>query len=476
MLNNQISANDTVVSGAYGSAFSILFNEYIKQNNQFNLIVTEDSQQAHKIYKELKYLNKDNLKIDILFFPNLEILPYDRFSTAVDIISRRQEILHKITHQPKNTLIITSISNTLRKLAPASFIQEHSFILKTSDNLNISKYKMLLTEAGYTLVNNVFEKGEFSIRGSIIDIYPIGSKIAFRIDFFDDEVDSIKELNTKTQRSGNQVQSINITPSHELVYNDQNTAFALDKLKRLCGEKALNSTIATYIKNNEYFSGIEFYLPLFYDKLTSLYDYLPQSTNIHLVDNIANSIEAFSEEVKFRYNELKHDSDKPILPYQEIFYSQQEIQDIYRQYKNIKWFQQPKSKSKTLKVNHLEKISANYKLANPFRDLQQLVDKTNFDKVIFSTNSNGRAEVLLEHLNKLNLNIKSCKSFNEALKVAAKFCLIISPFQEGVIIDKKIVLITEADLFPEHSYNSTKVSQHDYHSSVDLKDLTDLKP
>lgn len=247
MLNNQISANDTIVSDAYGSAFSILFNEYLKQNNQFNLIVTEDSQQAHKIYKELKYLNKDNPKIDILFFPNLEILPYDRFSAAVDIISRRQEILYKMTHQPKNTLIITSISNTLRKLAPASFIQEYSFILKTSDNF-------------------------------------------------------------------------------------------------------------------------------------------------------------------------------------------------------------------------------------PFRDLQQLVDKINFDKVILSTDSNGRAKVLLKHLNKLNLNIKSCKSFNEALKVAAKFCLIISSFQEGVIIDKKIVLITEADLFPEHSYNSTKVSQHDYHSSVDLKDLTDLKP
>ncbi|MDE4996633.1 hypothetical protein NAH08_10475, partial [Francisella tularensis subsp. holarctica] len=85
------------------------------------------------------------------------------------------------------------------------------------------------------------------------------------------------------------------------------------------------------------------------DKLSSLYDYLPPSTNIHLVDNITNSIESFSDEVKFRYNELKHNSDRPILTFQEIFYSQQEIQDIYKQYKNIKWFQQPKSKSKILK-------------------------------------------------------------------------------------------------------------------------------
>ncbi|QUE32083.1 transcription-repair coupling factor [Francisella philomiragia] len=475
MLNNQISAKDTIVSNAYGSSFSILFNEYLKQNRDFNLIVAEDSQQAHRIYDELKYLNKDS-KIEVFYFPNLEILPYDRFSAAIDIISRRQEILHKLTQNPKNTLVITSISNTLRKLPPAKFIKEHSFILKIGDSLDITKQKVLLTEAGYTLVNNVFEKGEFSIRGSIIDIFPVGSKVAFRIDLFDDEVDTIKELDTETQRSGKEIKSINIMPSHELIYNSQNTSLALEKLKILCGEQSQNSTIATYIKNNEYFSGIEFYLPLFYPELVSLFDYLPKSANIHLIDNISNSIEAFSEEVKYRYNELKHDIDRPVLPYQELFYSQKEVKDLYEKHQHTKWFQQPKSKSKTLNIDHLEKISANYKLANPFRDLQKLIDSSNFDKVIFSTDSNGRGEILLEHLNKLQLNIRIAKSFDDALKIKDKFCLIISPFQEGVIIDKKIILITESDLFPEHIQNSSKISEHDHHPTVDLKDLTDLKP
>ncbi|MED7818980.1 MULTISPECIES: transcription-repair coupling factor [unclassified Francisella] len=476
MLNNQISAKDTIVSNAYGSSFSILFNEYLKQNSQFNLIVTEDSQQAHKIYKELRYLNTENSNLEILFFPNLEILPYDRFSAAIDIISRRQEILHKLTQNSRNTLIVTSISNTLRKLAPAKFIKEHSLILKAGQTLDITKQKILLTEAGYTLVNNVFEKGEFSIRGSIIDIFPVGSKIAYRIDLFDDEIDSIKELDTETQRSGKELKSINIMPSHEFIYNNQNMNLALEKLELFCGEKALNSTIATYIENNEYFSGIEFYLPLFYTKLTSIFYYLPNATNIHLVDNINNSIEAFIEEAKFRYNELKHDIDRPILPYQELFYSQKEIKDTYEQFNNTRWFQEAKSKSKTLKVKHLDKVSANYKLANPFRDLQQLLDKSEFKKVIFSTDSNGRAEVLLEHLNKLKLNIQIAKNFDDALKLKDKFCLIVSPFQEGVIIDDKIALITEVDLFPEHIQNTVKISEHDHHPTVDLKDLTDLKP
>lgn len=475
MIKNQISAKDTIVSNAYGSSFSILFNEYLKQNSNFNLIVAEDSQQAHRIYDELKYLNKTS-DLEVFYFPNLEILPYDRFSAAIDIISRRQEILHKLTQSPKNTLVVTSISNTLRKLAPTKFIKENSFILKTGDTLDITAQKMLLTEAGYNLVNNVFEKGEFSIRGSIIDIFPIGSKIAYRIDLFDDEVDTIKELDIETQRSGREIKSINIMPSHELIYNNNNTSFALEKLQEFCGEKALNSTIATYIKNNEYFSGIEFYLPLFYQELESFFDYLPNDAKIHLIDNTSNSIEAFTEEVKFRYDELKHDIDRPILPYQELFYSQKEIKDIYSQYKYIKWSQEPKSKSNTLKIEHLEKISANYKLANPFKDLQQLVTKFDFEKVIFSTDSNGRAEVLLEHLNKLNLNINTFKSFDEAIKSDNKFCIIVAPFQEGVIIDKKLALITETDLFPEHIQSTAKISEHGHYPTVDLKDLTDLKP
>ncbi|MED7788818.1 transcription-repair coupling factor [Francisella sp. 19X1-34] len=475
MLNNLISTKDTIVSNAYGSSFSILFNEYLKQNSEFNLLIAEDSQQGHKIYDELKYLNKDS-KIEVLYFPNLEILPYDRFSAAIDIISRRQEILHRLTQNSKNTLVVTSISNTLRKLAPAKFIKEHSLILKTGQILDITKQKMLLAETGYTLVNNVFEKGDFSIRGSIIDIFPVGSKIAYRIDLFDDEIDSIKELDTETQRSGKEIKSINIMPSHELIYDSQNTDLALEKLKLFCGEGSLNSTIATYIENNEYFNGIEFYLPLFYQELASIFDYLPESANVHLIDNISNSIEAFIEEVKFRYDELKHDIDRPILHYQELYYSQKEIKTIYEKFPTIKWFQQTKSKSKILKVNHLDKISANYKLANPFRDLQQLLDKSKFKKVIFSTDSNGRAEVLLEHLNKLQLNIKIAKSFDDALTIDDKFCLIVSPFQEGVIIDNQIALITEADLFPEHIQNTVKISEHDHHPTVDLKDLTDLKP
>ncbi|BCD90958.1 transcription-repair-coupling factor [Francisella halioticida] len=475
MFNNQISAKDSIVSNAYGSSFSILFNEYLKQNNEFNLIIAEDSQQAHKIYDELKYLNK-NSKIEVLYFPNLEILPYDRFSAAMDIISRRQEILHKLTQNPKNTIVITSISNTLRKLAPAKFIKEHSLILKTGQVLDITRQKMLLTEAGYTLVNNVFEKSEFSIRGSIIDIFPVGSKIAYRIDLFDDEIDTIKELDTETQRSGKEIKSINIMPSHELIYDNQNTNLALEKLESFCGKSAINSTIATYIENREYFSGIEFYLPLFYIELTSIFDYLPKSANIHLIHNISNSVEAFTEEVRFRYDELKHDIDRPILHYQELFFSQKEIKNIYEKYQHIKWFQQTKSKSKTLKVNHLDKVSANYKLANPFRDLQQFINRSKFEKIVFSTDSNGRAEVLLEHLNKLHLNIKIAKSFDDALKLDNKFCLIVSPFQEGVIIGNTIALITEADLFPEHIQNTVKISEHDHHPTVDLKDLTDLKP
>lgn len=473
MLSNQISKKDTIVSNAYGASFSILLNEYAKSNNDFNLIITEDSQQSYKVYKELQFLAQDS-KFEILYFPDLEILAYDRFSTSIDIISQRQRILYKLTKNPKKTILVTSIATILKKLPPANFIKEHSFILKVEDTLDITKQKTQLVEAGYTLVNNVFEKGEFSIRGSIIDIFPIGAKCAYRIDLFDDEVDSIKELNLETQRSANEVKQIDLMPSHEFIYNNENTELAFQQLENLCSTEALSSTICRYIEDNEYFSGIEFYLPLFYKKLASIFDYIPNNTKVHLLGNTTSSISAFSDEVKQRYNDLKFDIDRPILHFDNLYLSQQEISQSVAKFSPVKWHIESKSKSKQLAIKPLEKISANYKLSNPFKNLQELIVKSKFEKIIFSTDSNGRADLLLEHLNKLHLNIKTAKSFEQALNNNNLYNMIVSPFEDGVIIEDKILFVTETDLFPEHITKS-KASEHDHYPTVDLKDLAELK-
>ena len=332
MLLNQISNKDTIVSNAYGSSFSILLNEFAKSYNGFNFVITEDSQQAYKIYKELQYLAKDS-KIEILYFPDLEILAYDRFSTSIDRISARQRVLYKLTQNPQNTILVASISTILRKLPPISFITEHSFVLKVGDTLDITKQKTQLIESGYALVNNVFDKGEFSVRGSIIDIYPIGAKMAFRIDLFDDEVDSIKELDLESQRSGTEVMQIDLMPSHEFIYTKQNTDLALQQLEEFCSTKALNSIVARYIDGSEYFSGVEFYLPLFYTKLVSIFNYLPNSSKIHLFGNIDNSIDASNDEIRQRYNELRLDTDRPILHYDKLYFAQDDIYTVLEKFR-----------------------------------------------------------------------------------------------------------------------------------------------
>ena len=140
MLSNQITKKDTIVSNAYGSAFSILANEYIKQGENTHLIITEDSQQAYKVYKEIQYLTKNTNK-EVLLFPDLEILAYDRFSSSINIVSNRLNILHTLSHKSKNIIVIVSISTVLKKLCPKSFITENSFILKTNDTFDITKQK-----------------------------------------------------------------------------------------------------------------------------------------------------------------------------------------------------------------------------------------------------------------------------------------------------------------------------------------------
>ena len=149
MLSNQILKKDTIVSNAYGSAFSILANEYIKQDENVHLIITEDSQQAYKVYKEIQYLTENSNK-EILLFPDLEILAYDRFSSSINIVSNRLSILHKLSHNSKNIIVIVSVTTILKKLCPKSFIIENSFILKTNDIFDITKKKEALISSGYS--------------------------------------------------------------------------------------------------------------------------------------------------------------------------------------------------------------------------------------------------------------------------------------------------------------------------------------
>ena len=474
MISNIITAKDTAVSNAYGPTFSIYINSFIQKNKDFNFIITEDSQQAVKIYEELVYLNK-NTDFEVLYFPSLEILAYDRFSASADILSTRQKILYKLAHNPKKIILISSVSTILKKLAPTDFIHKNSFMLKAGDIFDITTQKRKLVDIGYNFVNNVFEKGEFSIRGNIIDIYPIGSDIPYRIDLFDDEVDTIKELNIETQRSGQKISEISLIPSHEFKYDAKTIANALERLENFFGADSLKTTIAKKIQNKEFFNGIEFYLPLFYSELSSIFDYIPSKTNIHLFGNTFDSINAFNESVKSRYNDLKFDTDRPILECKELFLDDKNTSILLRKYKNIKWQSSTTNSSKVLPIKTLPNINANYKLASPFKNLQKFLADNKFKKVIFSTDSLGRSEILSEHLRKLSLNIKNAKDFDDAIASKEVNSLICSPFQEGAILDNKIAIITESDLFAEHIKTTTRKSEHDHHPTVDLKDLTDLK-
>ncbi|MFC4891555.1 transcription-repair coupling factor [Pseudofrancisella aestuarii] len=474
MIPNTINSKDTIISNAYGPSFSIFIKEFIKSNNNFHFIITEDSQQASKIYDELKYLTKDS-KLEVLYFPSLEILAYDRFSASNDILSTRQKILYKLENNPKNTILISNISTILKKLAPKIFLEQNSFILKVNDTFDITKQKSKLIDLGYSFVNNVFEKGEFSIRGNIIDIYPIGSNIPYRIDLFDDEVDSIKELDIETQRSSNSIEEISLIPTHEIIYNNDSINLALNKLEDFFGSNVKNSSIVKYIKNKEFFSGIEFYTPLFYKKLENIFDYLPQNLNIHLFGDIYSSINAFTEEVKNRYKQLNIDIDRPILEYRELFLTLENIQENIKNYKVIKWLENDISKSKILPIDNLPNINANYKLNKPFNNLQNFLDNKSFEKIIFSTDTLGRGEILQEHLKKIGLKLSNFKSLDDALNSDSKYSLIYSPFQEGIVISSKIVIITESELFPEHTKAIAKSKNFDDLPTVDLKDLTDLK-
>ena len=473
MLPNKISLKDNILSNVYGCSFSIFIKNFINENNDFNLIITDSSAKTKKIFNELKYLYKD---IDILEFPSLEILAYDRFSASNEIHSIRQNTLYKLQNLKKNTILICSINTILQLLPPKKFINENNFKLKKSAKFSIEQYKQKLLSIGYNCVNQVFESGEFSIRGNIIDIYPIGLK-PFRIDLINEKIDSIKELNIETQRSNNEVKEIFLIPSHQFNYTDTTYNFTINKLDKYFASNSENLNISKAIKNKEFFSGYEYYLPLFYNNLETIFDYIPKNSNIHLFGKVLESLQEFTQQTKQRYEQLKLDIDRPIFKYDDIFLNIDSFKKEIKSYDiNIKWLENKISKSKQLDIIPITDINANYKLAKPFKNLESFLLSKKLKKIIFSTDSLGRSKILLEHLKKIDINATNLENFEQALNSSNKYCLINSPFEESLIINNDLAIITEFDLFPYQAKNNKNNKlDNEEHSTVNLKDLTDLK-
>ncbi|QDP72435.1 transcription-repair coupling factor [Legionella israelensis] len=465
-------------SQLYGSSLPLALAEFCQQKQGIKLLIAQDNLSASQLKAELSFFLNDNTRLqDILFFPDWETLPYDQFSPHQDIISERLNTLSHIQHST-NAIIITSVSTLMHRLCPPEFLNQYALSLKEGQSLQLEPFRRQLQQAGYHNVNKVLEHGEFAVRGSIIDVYPMGSKQPFRIELFDDEIESLREFDTESQRTVKKISDIEVLPAREFPLNEQSiTLFRRSFREQFSGNPG-QSPIYESVSEGQFPSGIEYYLPLFFNQTVSFFDYLPESATVCLIEDIHEKAEHFWEEVTERYEQRRYDVSRPILTPSVCFIKPNEWFGLIKRYQQLHCYHRPidkKGKVTHFNIGKAVQLPIDRKSEEPLHRLSDYC-KDDSRRYLLVVESAGRREVLMDLLKQSHIHPQILTSWSDFLSSDKSIHITTAPLMYGCeLLDHSISIIVESQLFGEQAIPQRRSSQKSINPDLIIKDLAELR-
>lgn len=432
-------------SGLSGASLG-LASTLLQTNKQKHfLIVTETAQQAQQLAAEIAFFSQEKA----LVFPDWETLPYDRFSPHQDIVSERLNALYAQANQPPKYLI-AQVSTLMHALIPASYLLKRSFVLQVGQKVDRASFLSRLETSGYQRVNQVMEHGEYALRGALLDVFPMGANAPLRIDWLDDEIDSIRFFDTTTQLSTEQTKSITLLPAKEYPLDQE----GINHFRQAWREAFSDSNTRTNwlyqaVSQGQQSAGLEYYLPLFFPKLSLISDYLLPETCIVLVDDVQKAAENFWHDIDERWQIGKLDSQHPILPPESLFIQPQVLFSAFKQFERIKLSSRTEAKGESYwHINALPDLSIDASRQDAFWRLATWLENTpKQQKTLLIAESLGRREVLLELLQKSAIPVTRADSWQDFLtsnNTGLHLC--VAPVTQSFWIDQTAV-ICEQSLF-----------------------------
>ncbi|HCU89237.1 MAG TPA: transcription-repair coupling factor [Gammaproteobacteria bacterium] len=434
----------------FGAGKSLAIAEAVKRHEGLVVVVVGDTNTALKFTDEILFFD---VGIQQYRMPDWEVLPYDQFSPYQDIISDRISTLSKLPSLTKG-LVVVSIATLMHRVVPRTWLSGEIFCLKRGDSLVCSKLQTRLIHAGYRNVSQVLDHGDFAIRGSIVDVFPMGALNPFRIDLFDEEIETLRVFDAESQRSIEEVESLTLMPARETPLNDAAIARFKRNWRLSFAGLPTKSPIYNDISGGLAPAGIEYYLPLFFDHLDTLFDYIPSDSLIFVDEELEAGATRFREAVNDRYEQLRYDMERPILPPDRMFLNLEDVLESLKMY--------PRTHLSSLDLGENEKnfrfnTRAGAKLtidghaASPLRLVLSFLK--NYDgRVLFLADSNGRRETMLELFNSNNIRPKFFGSWEDFLNGTDTVGLAVASLSEGVeLVNPAICLVTEFQLFGERA-------------------------
>lgn len=461
----------------YGSAMGLAIAEISAKHSAPVVVVTSDIHHADMIGDEIRFFN-DNDKQRQLFLPDWETLPYDIFSPHQDIISERLRTLFHLNELKARQVLILPVSTLLQRLTPLEYIENNVLIIHNQQTLNIDNFRTTLENAGYICTSQVMEHGEFAVRGSIIDLFPAGSKHPFRIDLFDDEIDSIRQFDIESQRSDTRVERIEILPAREFPMDKESIKkFRTQYRERFEGDPAA-SNIYRDVSEGLSPAGIEYYQSLFFDELTTIFDYLPTNTLFLYDDTLQSNIEEFWQQLNERYEQRCHDVTRPILPPSDIYLDYDEIQQRLNNYPrlSVTRFESPEINEQltNLNVSVSPMLHSVSQAEDPYRLLFDYI-KNNTGRILLIAESAGRRETLLDLLRSHQVTAHQVDTWSDFLNLDAGLSITVGNVTEGIVLpDHSVSIITESQIFGERVQQKRRRRKQQRDAEAVINNLTEL--
>jgi transcription-repair coupling factor (superfamily II helicase) len=473
----------------FGSADALLLAQLAQQGHEqrrLTAVVTADAADARRLLDELPFFAPD---LKVTLFPDWETLPYDSFSPHQDLISERLATLWAI-RQGQADVVLIPATTALYRLAPPAFMAAYTFDFKQGQTLDEAALKSQLTLAGYNHVTQVVSPGEYAVRGGLIDIFPMGSPQPFRVDLFDDEIDTIRAFDPDTQRSLYPVPEVRLLPGHEFPMDNDGRAKFRHRWRELLAGDPTKSRIYKDVGDGVATAGIEYYLPLFFDHTATLFDYLggttsgdsgdagaqaQPSTTLVLHGDLEPAFQRFAQDTHERYRLSQGDPDWPVLPPEALFLSAEAFYLAAKPLAQLALRPATESDASAW-AQKLPDITVNRNAEDPLTRLAAYVKQAP-ERVLILADSDGRRESLLDFLRASHLTPPAFETLADFQASTQKFGIATAALAQGFAWPEGgLAFVTETELFATVPTTRRRRKQEQV-SDVEalIKDLSELK-
>ncbi|HUI61432.1 MAG TPA: transcription-repair coupling factor [Steroidobacteraceae bacterium] len=464
----------------HGSAAALALAEATRSDQRLYVVVADDARALERLSSELQFFAGERLQP--LTLPDWEVLPYDLFSPHPDITSQRLRTLFELPRVQHGCLIVTA-DVLMQRLAPRNYVQGRAFELAVGEQLALEPFRRRLIEAGYVSVGQVASPGEYAVRGSLLDVFPMGTSTPLRIDLFDAQIEAIRRFDPDSQRSLDALQHIRLLPAREIPLDPEGVREFRRRYRTRFEGDPTRSAIYRGVSEGMAPAGIEFYLPLFFDETATLFDYLPANAVLVHDAQLTGALERAWSTLGQRFEDRRHDIERPVLPPGELFVSPAEIDSRLSAFAAITLdpFKADTELAGAPDIHNFPtaapgEVRIDAHVEHPFAPLDLFLNEFR-GRVLIAADSPGRREVLQEMLRGHGYTLQIVPGWEAFAAGTEPLALTVAADLQGLTLtDPPIAVIAEAQLFGARARQERRRARAAVDPEALLRDLQDLNP